>query len=105
MDLNPGDNGDGLKHVTAYFRKTLVITNTASIHRATVQLMRDDGAQVYLNGREIIRENLPPGEITEHKAQEKRIPAGLLHQRSQRVRFNRVHTGHGSNFRSDGVFA
>lgn len=49
--------------VTHYFRKAFVITNIAMFNELEFRLQRDDGAVVYLNGREIFRSNMPSGEI------------------------------------------
>jgi hypothetical protein len=53
-----GDN-PGSKHVTTYFRKTLSIPVAADVTEMTVGLLRDDGAAVYLNGVEVVRDELP----------------------------------------------
>ena len=45
----------------AYFRRSFVITNAASVVSLDLQLLRDDGAIVYLNGNEILRTNMPTG--------------------------------------------
>lgn len=44
---------------TFYFRKALEISDPASISEGIVRLKYDDGVAVYLNGNEIIRDNLP----------------------------------------------
>jgi hypothetical protein len=48
---------------TIYFRRTFTLTQT-DIVGLTLDLMRDDGALVWLNGQEALRSNLPSGEIT-----------------------------------------
>lgn len=52
------------KHITTYFRHTFNITNPSVYQGMTFHLLVDDGAVIYLNGTEIIRRNLPLGEIT-----------------------------------------
>jgi hypothetical protein len=47
-----------------YFRRTFTITNSAPVSHLTVDLVRDDGAVVYLNGAELLRDNMPPGTIS-----------------------------------------
>ncbi|MCH8044515.1 MAG: metallophosphoesterase, partial [Planctomycetes bacterium] len=47
------------KYVTTYFRKTLNVTDAADVLNLTLDLKRDDGAVVYLNGQEVIRSNMP----------------------------------------------
>ena len=56
-----GGNGND-KHITTYFRKTFNVP-AGSIVGATLNLIRDDGAVVYLNGVEIGRSNMPSGTI------------------------------------------
>ena len=48
------------KYVTTYFRHTFTIgDNNAELYRSLkVELLRDDGAVVYLNGHEICRDNI-----------------------------------------------
>jgi hypothetical protein len=50
------------KHITTWFRQNFV--NNATLSSLTLRLLRDDGAVVYLNGTEILRNNLPAGTIT-----------------------------------------
>lgn len=50
---------------TTYFRREFVVPVTASLGGGlSARLLRDDGAAVYLNGTEIMRDNLPAGTIT-----------------------------------------
>ena len=51
------------KYITTYFRKSFSITNAASYLSLTLNIVRDDGAVVYLNGTEIYRANMPTGTI------------------------------------------
>ncbi len=52
------------KHVTTYFRKTFEIEDPELYTgQFVVNLLRDDGAVVYLNGQELCRSNMPNGEI------------------------------------------
>lgn len=44
---------------TFYFRKQFVATNVDGLSQLEIGLIRDDGAAVYLNGVEVIRDNLP----------------------------------------------
>ena len=53
------------KYITTYFRKRFVVTETENITSLIISLWIDDGAVVYLNGAEIVRdERMPAGEIT-----------------------------------------
>jgi hypothetical protein len=49
---------------TAYFRRTVVLNNASTIHSLDLQLLRDDGAIVYLNGSELLRSNMPTGLVS-----------------------------------------
>lgn len=58
-------NADGIqKNITSYFRRTFQVEQAYELTGLTLFLRRDDGAIVYLNGQEIIRDNLPAGDIT-----------------------------------------
>ncbi len=52
------------KNPTVYFRKRFNVNNVAQFVGLTVHLLRDDGAVVYINGREVVRSNMPDGEIS-----------------------------------------
>jgi hypothetical protein len=52
------------KYVTTYFRRTFNVSNRCAYSGLTLQLLRDDGAVVYLNGQEIARSNMPSGTIS-----------------------------------------
>ncbi|MEZ4238293.1 MAG: PKD domain-containing protein [Myxococcota bacterium] len=53
------------RYVTTWFRRTFDLTVTPNAFDAvSVHLRRDDGAVVYLNGVEILRDNLPFGAVT-----------------------------------------
>jgi hypothetical protein len=52
------------KHITTYFRKQLNIADVTAYSSFTMQIKRDDGAVVYVNGKEVYRSNMPAGEIT-----------------------------------------
>jgi uncharacterized repeat protein (TIGR01451 family) len=51
----------GTKRITAYFRKTVAIANPAIHSNFTMNVKRDDGVAVYVNGIEVYRDNLPAG--------------------------------------------
>lgn len=44
--------------VTSYFRTTFQLASPASVRALRLELVRDDGAAVYLNGHEVLRDNL-----------------------------------------------
>jgi hypothetical protein len=47
------------KYVTYYFRREFLATNTFALSEVTANLLRDDGAIVYLNGLPLFRSNMP----------------------------------------------
>ncbi len=49
------------RHPTTYFRKQFQVTGATLFTRLTVRIIRDDGAILYLNGHEIKRSNINPG--------------------------------------------
>ncbi len=53
------------RFITTYFRKAFVVTEAdLNADLLVLDLMKDDGAVVYLNGEEIVRANMGDGEIT-----------------------------------------
>ncbi len=52
------------RNITTYFRKEFSVSGAADYTELTFDLIRDDGAIVYLNGKEIDRSNLADGVIT-----------------------------------------
>lgn len=51
------------KYITTYFRKTINVPNPNLYSLLTLELVRDDGAVVYVNGTEVFRTNMPSGAI------------------------------------------
>ena len=49
------------KHATTYFRHTFKVQDRSLITALRAELLRDDGAAVYLNGQEVIRDRLALG--------------------------------------------
>lgn len=60
--INGGPPNDRI--ITTYFRKTFTVTNPSAYTALTLNLRRDDGAIVYLNGVEVARSNMPAGAVT-----------------------------------------
>ena len=58
-----GPNNDE-KYITTYFRKVINIDNINGLQSLRFKVLRDDGVLVYLNENEIIRDNLPEGQIS-----------------------------------------
>jgi len=72
--LGYGDGGEatvvsfgpdsGSKYITTYFRHSFALDDPADINQVILNLVRDDGAVVYLNGAELFRDNMPGVEVT-----------------------------------------
>lgn len=72
-ELGYGDGGEATlldygpdaenKHITYYFRKRLDLEATDMLESYTFQLMRDDGAVIHVNGQEVLRVNMPDGNV------------------------------------------
>ena len=62
-EISYGPDSDN-KHVTSYFRHTFNLTDPTIFTGLTLRLLVDDGAVIYLNGEEILRQNMPSGTIT-----------------------------------------
>ena len=52
------------KYRTTYFRRTFSVADPAAVTALGLDLLRDDGAAVYINGTEVVRSNLPAGPLT-----------------------------------------
>ena len=50
--------------MTYYFRRSFDVADPAQVQSLVLDLVRDDGVVVYLNGVEVTRDNLPAGTIT-----------------------------------------
>lgn len=58
-----GDSSN--KYISTYFRRVFTVSNPADFASdLSLRLLRDDGAVVYLNGTEVVRDNMPAGSIT-----------------------------------------
>ena len=53
----------GSRQITTYFRLHFDVANPASISGLRLEIVRDDGAIVYLNGAEVYRTNMPGGSV------------------------------------------
>ncbi len=51
------------RFITTYFRKTFNVANPAAFSSLAMNLLRDDGAVVSLNGSEVVRTNMPTGTV------------------------------------------
>ena len=52
------------KYITTYFRKTISIGDASGFSSYTLNIKRDDGAVVYINGTEVFRTNMPAGSVS-----------------------------------------
>jgi len=68
VDTNPDTPGVE-KNATTYFRTTFDVTDASQIESLTIELLRDDGAAVYLNGTLVALSNLDAGATSDTYAQ------------------------------------
>lgn len=61
-EISFGGDSDN-KHITSYFRHSFDVSGPIDFDTMSLSIQVDDAAVVYLNGNEIIRQNLPAGEI------------------------------------------
>ncbi len=54
----------GVRSIAFYFRQRFVLDAAGTVSAAQLNLLRDDGAVVYLNGFEVARDNMPLGPVT-----------------------------------------
>ena len=52
------------KHITTWFRRTFTAAYVDEISRLKLSVKRDDGIRVFLNGTEIVRDNLTTGTVS-----------------------------------------
>jgi hypothetical protein len=60
VNYGPDDEN---KYVTTYFRKLVQVTDPSDYSSFTLNLKRDDGAVIYVNGVEVHRSNMPGGTV------------------------------------------
>lgn len=51
------------RYITTYFRRTFNITGAGAVQALKLNVLRDDGVVVYINGVEVARQNMPEGPI------------------------------------------
>jgi len=52
------------KFITTYFRQSFNVADASAVAALALEIVRDDGAVVYLNGTEVFRTNMPGGSFT-----------------------------------------
>ncbi len=52
------------KNMATFFRKNFVVDDTLGFNSLVLRLKKDDGAIIYLNGSELLRDNMPSGPVT-----------------------------------------
>lgn len=62
------------KYITTYFRRSFTVTNLSQLTALNLRVKRDDGAVVYINGREAGRSNMTPGQVYQYNTP---APAGV----------------------------
>lgn len=80
--INYGEDSND-KIITAYFTKSIRITDPFQFILYQISIEKDDGVVLYLNGREIYRKDMPLGEITHTTRASRLVVSGeqeeLLH--------------------------
>jgi hypothetical protein len=51
------------KYITTYFRRGVYVPAASDVHTLNLRVLRNDGVIVYLNGAEVLRDNMPSGTI------------------------------------------
>lgn len=62
VDTDPVTEGIQ-RNITTYFRRTFDAPNPGTFSQLRLRIQRDDGAVVYVNGKEVWRSNMPTGVI------------------------------------------
>ncbi|MEX5270613.1 fibrinogen-like YCDxxxxGGGW domain-containing protein [Kocuria sabuli] len=55
---------DGTRPLTTYYRRTVDVADASKVAKLTLTTRADDGVAVYVNGKEVVRSNLPQGALT-----------------------------------------
>ncbi len=53
----------GARYITTYFRRTFNVSGAAGVQALNMNILRDDGVVVWINGVEVARQNMPAGAI------------------------------------------
>lgn len=59
--INSGPSGDRI--ITTYLRRSFNLTGAEAVRALSLNILRDDGVVVYINGTEVARQNMPEGPI------------------------------------------
>jgi 2',3'-cyclic-nucleotide 2'-phosphodiesterase (5'-nucleotidase family) len=59
--INSGPSGNRI--ITTYLRRTFEVADASRVVALALNLLRDDGAVIYINGTEVVRSNIPTGTI------------------------------------------
>jgi hypothetical protein len=62
--MNNGGSVPSTRWISHYLRRSFDVSSAASISSLKLSVLRDDGVVVYLNGVEVVRDNMPAGTIT-----------------------------------------
>ena len=70
VSYGPSSNN---KYVTTYFRRPFLVPDVTAVQNLNLRVLRNDGVVVYINGAEVLRDNLPNGTISYTNFASKRI--------------------------------
>ncbi len=65
------------KYITTYFRKTITVADTVGLQKLEGTALFDDGIVIYLNGEEVMRNNMPTGAIANNTLALQSAPEGI----------------------------
>ncbi|MFI7579587.1 fibrinogen-like YCDxxxxGGGW domain-containing protein [Kocuria kalidii] len=54
---------DGTRPLTTYYRKEVSVADASKVEKLTITTRADDAVAVYVNGKEVVRDNLPEGDL------------------------------------------
>jgi hypothetical protein len=57
------NSGESFSLITHYFRQKFYVGRAGDFTNVLAQVLRDDGVVVYINGQEVVRMNMPDGEV------------------------------------------
>lgn len=83
-EVSKGDKAGDLVTTTTYFRTAFEVVEPQEFSRLCLNIRADDGCIAYLNGRELVRWNMPPGKVTADSYAAERL-FDMLEQVHQRV--------------------
>ena len=76
ISFGPDSNN---KYITSYFRQSFDVVDPAAYLTLNARVLRDDGIILYLNGVEVVRNNMPDGAVNSNTVADSTISAASEH--------------------------